>query len=82
MDLEVAVVGVGLAREQAFELALLRLLAEFFERCLGLRDNPLIALGLAQADQLDARALLVDVKAPPELRSGGLATLRALGEAP
>jgi len=53
MDLEVAVVGVGLAREQAFELALLRLLAEFFERCPGLRDNPLIALGLAQADQLD-----------------------------
>ncbi len=53
MDLEIAVVGVGFAREQAFELALLRLLAQLFERPLGLGDDSLIALGLAQPDQLD-----------------------------
>ena len=53
MHFEIAVVAIGLAREEAFELALRRLGAEPFERRLGLLDDRVVALGLAQLDQLD-----------------------------
>jgi hypothetical protein len=53
MDLEVAVVGVGLARQQAFEFASRRLGAQPLERRFGLGDDTGFALGLAELDQLD-----------------------------
>ena len=53
MGFEVAIVGVGLARQQAFELALGGLGAQFFEASLGFGDDAAVALGLAQFDQLD-----------------------------
>ena len=52
----VAVIGIGLARQQAFELALGGPLVEFFERRFGLGDNFGIVLGLGQFDQLDVIA--------------------------
>jgi hypothetical protein len=51
LDLDVGVVGVGLAREEALELALRRLVAQRLERFLGLGDDALVALGLPQLDQ-------------------------------
>jgi hypothetical protein len=53
MGLEVAVVAVGLAGEEAFELAPLRLGVELCERRFGLLDDLRIALGIAELDQLD-----------------------------
>jgi hypothetical protein len=53
MDLEIAVVAVGLARQQAFELALRRFVAQLFERALGFLDDAVIVLGFAQLDELD-----------------------------
>ena len=53
MDFEIAVVAVGLAREQAFELAPRRLCAQFFERGLGFGDDRGLALGFAQFDQFE-----------------------------
>jgi len=64
MDFEIAIVGIGLARQQAFELAPLRLLTQLFERRLGLGDDRLIALGLAQPDQLDC---VVDLAFDPAI---------------
>jgi hypothetical protein len=46
MNLEIGVAGVGLAGEQALELALARLLAQPLQRCLGLREDRPVALGL------------------------------------
>jgi len=51
VHLDVGVVGVGLAREQALELALAGLLAEPLQRPLGLGEDRLIALGLRELDQ-------------------------------
>jgi hypothetical protein len=53
MDLEIAVVAVGFARQQAFELALRRRGAQPFEGRLGLGDDGGLALRLAERDQLD-----------------------------
>jgi hypothetical protein len=53
VDLEVAIVGVGLAREKALELASGRLGAQPLECGLGLGDNAGFALALAQLDQLE-----------------------------
>ena len=53
MHFEIAVIAVGLAREQAFELAPRRLGAQFFERGLGIGDDASLALGLAEFDQLE-----------------------------
>jgi hypothetical protein len=53
MDLEIAIVGVGLARQQAFELAPRRLGTQSPERRLGLGDDAGFALGFAELDQLD-----------------------------
>jgi hypothetical protein len=52
MDLEEAVIGVGLARKEALELASAGLGAKFFEPRLGLGDDRGLAFGLAQLDQL------------------------------
>jgi len=51
MDLEISVARIGLAREQALELSLPRLLPEPLECRLGLREDRLIALGLRKLDQ-------------------------------
>ena len=64
MDFEIAVIAVGFAREQALDLAPLRLLAQLLEARLGFGDDPRIALGLAQRDQLDR---LVDLAFDPAI---------------
>jgi hypothetical protein len=51
VHLEIGVVGVGLAREQALELALAGLIAQALERRLGLGEDRLVALGLRELDQ-------------------------------
>jgi hypothetical protein len=53
MDLEIAVIAVGLARQQAFELALRSCDAQLFECRLGLGDDGGLAFGFAERDQLD-----------------------------
>ena len=51
MHLEIGVVAVRLAREQALELALAGLLSEPLEGGLGLREDRLVILGLRELDQ-------------------------------
>jgi hypothetical protein len=51
VHLEIGVVGVGLAREQALELALAGLSAQARQRRLGFREDRLVALGLRELDQ-------------------------------
>jgi hypothetical protein len=58
MDLEIAVVAVGLARQQTFQLAPRRRGAQPFERRLGLGDDGGFAFRLAERDQLDRLAEL------------------------
>ena len=53
MHLEIGVVGVGFARQQRFELAARGLGLEPLERRLGLGDDALILLGLAELDHAD-----------------------------
>src|SRR5437867_829642 len=50
MDLDIAVVAVGLARKQRLELTARDVSAQLLERGLGLRHHLLVALGLAQLD--------------------------------
>ena len=50
MDFEIAVVGIGLARQQRLELAPRHLGLELLERRLGVGDRLLILLGLAELD--------------------------------
>ena len=52
MDFEIAVVAVRLARQQAFELAFSRLVAQFFEIGFGFGDDLLVALAVAELDKL------------------------------
>jgi hypothetical protein len=76
VDLEIAVIGVGLAGEQAFELATRRLGAQPLERRLGLGDDAGFALGLAELDQLDRLANLAldpPVAADRLIEAGALA---------
>jgi hypothetical protein len=56
MHFEIAVVGVGLAGEQAFQLAPGRLRAQPLERRFGVGDDGVVALGLAELDQLELLA--------------------------
>jgi hypothetical protein len=58
MNLEIAVVAVGLARQQAFELAPRRRGAQPFECRLGLGDDDDLAFRLTERDQLDRLAEL------------------------
>jgi hypothetical protein len=53
MDFEIAVVAVGLARQEAFELAPRGFGAQLFECGLGLGDDTLVALGLTQFYELE-----------------------------
>jgi hypothetical protein len=64
MDFEVAVIAVGLAREEALDLAPLCLGAQLFQARLGFGDDSRIALGLAEPDQLDR---LVDLALDPAI---------------
>ena len=75
MDLEIAIVGVGLARQQAFELAPRRLGAQSLERRLGLGDDAGFALGFAELDQLDR---LVDLALDPPVAADRLVEPGAL----
>jgi murein DD-endopeptidase MepM/ murein hydrolase activator NlpD len=53
MHLEIAVIGVGLARQQRLELAAPDLGAQALERGLGLGHHGAVVLGLAEPDHLD-----------------------------
>jgi hypothetical protein len=53
MHFEIGVVGVGLAGKQRLDFALLRYLEECRQRLLGLGDDFLVALLLAERNQLD-----------------------------
>jgi hypothetical protein len=47
MDFEIAVVGVGLAREQALDLAATRFVAQRVKQRLGVGNHRCVALGLS-----------------------------------
>jgi len=51
VHLDVSIVRIRLAREQALKLALAGLLAEPLQRPLGLGEDRLVALGLGELDQ-------------------------------
>ncbi len=53
VDFEIGVVGVGLAREHGLDLARLDLARQRADRGLGLVDDRLVALFLAELDQAD-----------------------------
>jgi hypothetical protein len=53
VDFQIAIVAVGLTRQQAFELAPCRLGAQLSERGLGLGDDLRLALGFAERNQLE-----------------------------
>jgi hypothetical protein len=77
MDFEIAIIGVGLAREKALELASCRLCAQPLERRLGLGDNSRLALGLAQLDQLEG---FFDLTRDPPVAADRLVEPRALAQ--
>ena len=77
MHLEIAIIGVGLAGEQAFELAPRRLRAQPFERRLGIGDDGGLALGLTQLDQLEGFA---DLPLDPPIAADRLVELGALAQ--
>ena len=79
MDLEIAVVGVGLAGKQTFELASRGLGAQPLERRLGLDDDTGFALGLAELDQLDR---LVDLALDPPVAADRLVEPGAFTQQP
>jgi hypothetical protein len=64
MDFEIAIVAVGLARQQAFKLAPGRLGAQLFERGLGLGDDLRLALGFPKLDQFKG---VVDLALDPPI---------------
>jgi hypothetical protein len=87
VHLEVGVVGVGLAREQALELALAGLLAQPLQRRLGLGEDRLVALGLRELDQAErvlelALDLAVALDAALEARALAQQRLRRRGLLP
>ena len=87
MHLDIAVVGVGLARQQRLDRAPLRLLVELLELRLTLGNGGAIVLGLAQLDQRDAvielaLELLVGVDRALELLALAHDLLRRLGVIP
>ena len=53
MDFEIAVIGVGLARQQALEFPTCGLGAQFFEARLGFGDDGGVILGFAQLNQFE-----------------------------
>jgi hypothetical protein len=84
VHLEIGVVAVGLAREQALELALCRLLAEPLQRRLGLLEDRLVVLGLGKLDQTErvielALDLAIALDAALEARALAQQRLRSRG---
>jgi hypothetical protein len=77
MDLEIAVIGIGLAREQALELALGDLDTQLLEIGLGLGDDALIALGLAKLDEAE---LVIELLLDPLIAVDGVVELVALAQ--
>ena len=75
MDLKITIIGVGLARQQAFEFASCRLGAQPVERCLGLGDDAGLALGFAKLDQLER---LLDLALDPAVAADRLVEPGAL----
>ena len=53
MHLEIAVVGIGFAGQQALQLASSRFFPQPFERCLGIGNDSSLAFGLAELDQFE-----------------------------
>ena len=86
MDFEIGVVGVGLARQQRLELAARDfVLAAFFSAALGLGDDRLIVLGLAELDHADVVVeLALDPadgrRADPRARCAPASALRAAAD--
>ena len=60
MNLDIGVVGVGLAGQQRLDLAGVGLLPQADQRLLGLGDDVLVALLLAKGDHLDMVVELAD----------------------
>ena len=79
MDFEIAVIAVGLARQQAFELAPGRLSAQLSERGLGLGDDLRLALGFAKRDQFER---IVDLALDPPVAADCLIEPGALAQQP
>jgi hypothetical protein len=77
MDLEIAVIRVSFARQQAFELASCRLGAQLLERRFGLGDDCSFALGLAKLDQLEG---LFDLALDPPIAADRLIEASALAK--
>ena len=77
MDLEIAVIGIGFAREQALELALSDLDAQLLEIGLGLGDDALIALGVAELDEAE---LVVELALDPAVAVDRVIELVALAQ--
>jgi hypothetical protein len=77
MDFEIAIVAVGLARQQAFELAPRRLGAQLSERGLGLGDDLRLALGFAKRDQFER---IVDLALDPPVAADCLIEPGALAQ--
>jgi hypothetical protein len=77
MDLEIAVIGIGLARKQALELALGDLDAQLLEVGLGLGDDTLIALGVTELDETE---LVVELALDPAIAIDGIVELVALAQ--
>jgi hypothetical protein len=79
VHLEIGVVAVGLAREQAFELALASFLAEPLQRRLGVGDHYLVVLRLGELDQAKRvveLALDLAIALDAALEAGALAQQR------
>ena len=60
MNLDIGVIGVGLAREQRLDLPGVGLLPQPDERLLGLGDDVVVTLLLAKGDELDMVVELAD----------------------
>ena len=79
VDLHIGVVGVGLAGEQRFHLALVRFGPELLQRRLGFRDDALVALLLTERDELN---IVVKLECDPaEARERGFELLPLAHEA-
>jgi hypothetical protein len=77
MDFEIAIIGIGFARQQALELSSGRLRAQLLERRLGLGDDRGFALGLAKLDQLEG---LFDLALDPPVATDRLVEAGALAQ--
>jgi len=77
MDFEIAIIGIGLAREQALELALGNLDPQLLEIGLGFGNDALVALGIAELDEAE---LIVELALDPAVAVDGVVQLVALAQ--